>query len=297
MAQRRQITTQAGFGPPIQRSPLEKLRIKLKNAYGRNKGTLRNPEFWGLTPKLAAGVLNRNPRQPGDPVLFVSTHHKAMTTYFVDVMRLFAMCRGQRFQIVNMQQPKAQTDIFVSGHSKMDLPALAPYRGVHIMRDPRDMIISGYHYHKWTTEEWAHRPDDQGRSYQQKLLDASQDDGLYMDIDHFIFSYRDLLENWNMDDPDMLELKFEDLMGDGRAALYDQIFRHFGCNSDDLALGIRLMTMFEAKKRAGKSTGAKSHVRSAKSGQWKGMLTADHLAYIDTELGDVLDKFGYPRAT
>lgn len=294
--QRAEIKTDAGLGPPVVRSRFEKLKIKAQNSYRRNIGTIKNPEFWALTPKLATGWMHRSAKATEGPVMFVGTHHKAMTTYFVDVMRLHSMGLGIPFDVVNFQMPRPEARMFVSGQSNMDLKALAPYRGVHIMRDPRDMIVSGYHYHKWTTEAWVHRLDDHGRSYQEKLLEADPDTGIYMEINHFIFTYRDMLENWDLEDPDMLEISFSDLMGEGREPLYHQIFDHLGFEGKEHAYGVKLMRMFEAKKRAGKpgtAGSAKSHVRSAKSGQWKGLLKEEHLDYIDRELGPILKKFGY----
>ncbi len=293
--QRTEITTEAGHGAPVERSALERAKIKLQNSYKRNVGTLKNPAFWGIVPKLITGRLRKSKKANEGPTMFVGTHHKAMTTYFVDVLRLHSMGLGIPFDVVNAEAPRAGTRMFLSGQSKMDLNSMRPYRGVHVMRDPRDMIISGYHYHKWTTEAWVHRQDENGRTYQEKLLEADQDAGLYMEINHFIFSYRDLLENWDMEDPDMLEVSYADLMGDDRELWYDRIFTHMGFEGEEHAYGVKLMRMFEAKKRSGKAkpSGAKSHVRSGKSGQWKGLLTQEHLDYIDRELGTVLKKFGY----
>jgi len=232
--------------------------------------------------------------------LWVSTHHKAMTTYFNAVLRFFAFGSGYRFEKINLEQPAPRTRLFLSNHGKMDLSALGKYRGIHVMRDPRDMIVSGYHYHKWTYETWVHRPDAQGKSYQQKLNAADRTTGLFMEIDHFIFFYRDLLEGWDMDDPDILEVSYEALMGDGRDALYADIFRHLGCEGAQLQAGIDLMRLFEAKRRTGRATDAAQarhqHIRSGRSEQWRRELDPQHLAYIEAQLGPVLRKFGYAPA-
>jgi hypothetical protein len=31
------------------------------------------------------------------------------------------------------------------------------YRGTNIIRDPRDLLVSGYQYHLWTKEAWANQ--------------------------------------------------------------------------------------------------------------------------------------------
>jgi hypothetical protein len=180
--------------------------------------------------------------------------------------------------------------------SKQDFRSLGAYRGVHIMRDPRDMIVSGYHYHKWTHEEWVHLLDDAGQSYQEKLNQADKRDGLFLEIRHFISYYRQTLEDWDISDPSMLEVSYESLMGPERRAKYSDIFSHLGMEGSALDLAVDLMRLFEASSRSGKSTNAvsqKSHVRSGKAGQWETELEAVHLEYIDQELGGILKKFGY----
>jgi hypothetical protein len=216
-----------------------------------------------------------------------------MTTYFHAVLRLFAFGLRIPFDKVHIEAPKKRARLFLSMQSKIDLPALGKYRGVHVMRDPRDMIVSSYHYHKWTHESWAHRPDKNGLSYQQKLNKADTRKGLFMEIDHFIFSYRKLLSDWDMDNPDMLEVSFESLMGPDRHTVYDRIFRHLGFSGRALKLGLDLMVLFEAKSRTGGVTSDKSHIRSGKSGQWADELEDDHITYIEHELGPILRKFGY----
>ena len=121
------------------------------------------------------------------------------------------------------------------------------------MRDPRDMIVSGYHYHKWTHEAWVHRTDEAGLSYQDKLNAADKTAGLFMEIDHFIYIYRDKLLAWDMEDPDILEVPYETLMSEARDRLYGDIFAHMGLTGAAHTLGVDLMRLFEAKSRTGKS--------------------------------------------
>ena len=294
----RQIVTPAGFGPKKRRGRLEKFRQEARGFIKKNFGLLKQPAFWRLVPRILTNRAKTAAVTPDSPVLFVATHHKVMTTYFNAVLRLLSFGLGRKFQRVHIEQPDSQSDVVLSMHGKLDLPKMGQYRGVHIMRDPRDMIVSGYHYHKWTHEEWVHRPDEDGVSYQQKLNRANKTDGLFMEIDHFIFFYRSTLENWDMDDPNILEVPYHTLMSDDRDQEYDKIFKHLGLSDDDLTLATDLMRLFEAKSRTGRKSGkvaAKNHLRSGKSGQWRAELEPAHLDYIEKELGHVLRKFGYPE--
>ena len=288
--------TAAGFGPPINRSRFAKFKQELPGFLKKNAGLLKQPAFWRIMCRLVASRVKAKPEPQGSPMLIVATHHKVMTTYFSAVLRLLSFGLKRRFQRVHIEKPSPDAQMVLSMHGKLDLPNIGPYRAVHIMRDPRDMIVSGYHYHKWTHEEWVHRPDENGVSYQQKLNSSDKRTGLFMEIDHFIFFYRQTLLDWDMDDPDMLEVSYKDLMGDGRADLYTRIFQHLKLTGDALELATDLMRLFEAKSRTGRKSGkvaAKSHVRSGKSGQWQAELDQDHIDYIERELGPVLRKFGY----
>lgn len=290
------IKTAAGFGPPVRVSRLTRLRREVPNFVAKNRGLLAKPAFWRILRLVIAARLRASGPTADMPVCFVATHHKVMTTYFTAVLRPLAFALGQPYQKVHSELPDAQARLVLSMHGKLDLPTLGRYRGIHVMRDPRDMIVSGYHYHKWTHEDWVHRPDENGVSYQQKLNRADKRDGLFMEIDHFIFFYRRTLEAWDIDDPDIYEVAYEDLMGPDRDRIYAEMFAHLGLEGDTLDLARDLMRLFEAKSRTGRSAdkvAAKSHLRSGKSGQWQAELDADHVAYIDRELGPVLRKFGY----
>ena len=295
---RNEIITPAGLsGPPVVRSRFQQLRQELPGFVKKNRGLATNPDFWRMLTRLATARMGAVAPPDNAPVMFVATHHKVMTTYFNAVLRLLAFGLNRRFQCVHIEQPDPASKLVLSMHGKLDLAALGPYRGIHIMRDPRDMIVSGYHYHKWTHEAWVHRLDESGVSYQEKLNRANTRDGLFMEIDHFIFFYRATLDTWNTSDPDVLEVAYEDLMGPEKDTLYKQIFGHVGLSGDALALAVDLMRLFEAKSRTGRRkdvVAQKSHVRSGRSGQWRNELEPEHLAYIEQELGPVLRKFGYP---
>lgn len=297
---RKDIRTAAGFGEPARVGRLKKARRAVANFAAKNRGLAASPGFWRILPRLLLGRILPTPLKRGGPILFVATHHKVMTTYFHAVLRLLAFGLRIGFDKVNIEAPAKGTRLFLSMQGKIDLAALGRYRGVHLMRDPRDMIVSSYHYHKWTHEAWAHRPDKNGLSYQQKLNKADKRKGLFMEIEHFVFVYRQALEGWNMADPDMLEVSYEALMGPQKCEIYARIFTHLGFSGRGLALATDLMTLFEAESRSGARTGAAgakshigSHIRSGRSGQWQDELEPDHIAYIEQELGPVLRKFGY----
>jgi hypothetical protein len=295
------IMTPAGFNPPAHPPEEVGFRSRVVTFWKKNQALVSNPAFWWLVPRMLLFKLRtaaRSSRLRSTPeVLFVATHHKAMTTYFHAVLRGLAFALNLPFErLRDSHLPSEKAKLFLSMQGKQNLGALGPYRGVHVMRDPRDMIVSGYHYHKWTHEIWVHRLDENGESYQDKLNRLDKTAGLFLEIDHFIFFYRDALEAWDMNNPAMLEVSYEALMGSEKRALYHDIFAHLGFEGRELELAVELMKLFEAESRTGKASGTvnqKSHVRSGKSRQWETELEPQHLAYIEQQLGSVLRKFGY----
>ena len=294
------VSTPAGTHPP--RNPRVELALneRLEGLWKKNRGLVANPTSWRLASRLLAAKARTSYRpamvteKPG--VMFVSTHHKAMTTYFHAVLRPLCLALSIPFDRVNSELPDPTARLFLSMQGKQDFKALGAYRGIHVMRDPRDMIVSGYHYHKWTHESWVHRLDDQGESYQEKLNRLDKRDGLFLEIQHFIFFYRSTLERWDMSDQHMLEVSYESLMGPERDSNYTEIFTHLGFESAELDLAVDLMRLFEAESRSGKRPGAvskRSHMRSGKPRQWETDLAPEHLDYINQELGQILEKFGY----
>ncbi len=288
--QRRDVDAQGPKGIGLVRS--------LPGHLQKNRGLFANTEFWKMTPRIAAGAVRPRRNAEADQGLtrFVATHHKVMTTYFSAVLRLFATATSTPFAKQGFRGDDPEGGLVLSMHGTIDLDALDRYRGVHLMRDPRDVVISSYHYHKWTQEPWAHLPDETGQSYQQRLNSMTMEEGIHMEIDHFTSSYGELLRNWDVDDPDILEIKFADLMGSERNELYEQIFTHLGYTGREHRLGCDLMRAFEASARTGGSLGKpreRNHVRSAGTGQWADVLSPSHIDHMEDQLGVVLDKFGF----
>lgn len=291
------LSTPAGTGRLRPPPRLARLRRSLAGFLAKNRGLPFRRLFWSVLLRLLLLRLRGAPAPAHGPaLLLVATHHKAMTTYFHAVLRLLALGLGRRFALVHRGPPPPGTGLLLATQGRIDRAALRPFRGIHVLRDPRDMIVSGWHYHRWTDELWVHREDAEGRTYQEKLLAADRRTGLHMEIDHFLFMYRDLLLAWEMDDPDMLELRYEDLVGPGREALYARIFDHLGLRGPAARLGRDLMRLFEAESRTGARAGAGGqgrHLRSGRAGQWRDMLEPEHLARIEAALGPALRRFGY----
>jgi len=85
--------------------------------------------------------------------------------------------------------------------------ALQPLKGVHVIRDPRDIIVSGYFSHK-NSHPVDHLPHM--AAHRERLHSVSKDEGLLLEMEYAASEMEDL-STWNYDHPDILEVKMEEL--------------------------------------------------------------------------------------
>ena len=109
------------------------------------------------------------------PIL-VGTHHKTGTVLLQHILK--DACRLLRWRCTFNHRPtfcaspedarKENLQLCFLQHGvRFKLKSGAPYRFIHGIRDPFEVVISGYQYHLRTTEKWAHVEDARwnGTSY------------------------------------------------------------------------------------------------------------------------------------
>ncbi len=81
------------------------------------------------------------------------------------------------------------------------------YRGFHVVRDPRDVLVSAYysHLHSHSTKNWpileAHR---------ERLVNASKEEGLFHEMDFSQPEFEEMLK-WDYNQANVIEIRMEDL--------------------------------------------------------------------------------------
>ena len=207
--------------------------------------------------------------------------------------------------------------------------ALQPLKGVHVIRDPRDIIVSGYFSHKHS-HPVGHLPHM--AAHRQQLQEVSKDEGLLLEMDYAASALQDMAD-WDYENPDILELKMEELT----ARPYEgflRIFSHFGLLDEEggyrllhrlkvfmqiltnrvslkrrMPLNVRRTMPVNAgllldrvydnrfeKKTKGRAKGeadVKSHYRKGKAGDWRNHFTPDHAAAFKGRFGTLASDLGY----
>lgn len=227
------------------------------------------------------------------PLLVHCGHHKAGTVWFRSV--LLTVCRhyGLRHRNGNARPVAPDADMAFfhsSGVFDVDLLGDRPFRGSHMVRDPRDLVVSGYEYHLVTEEAWALHPEDHygGLSYQSRLRGLNEHDGLMAEIEWVASGTAVDMAAWNYDRPEFLELRYEDVIAD-EAGAFDRLFRWYGFSERAVAFGLESVDRLSLRRGGAQP----SHVRSGRPGEWRSRLGPDHIAAFKELTGDLVVRLGY----
>ena len=106
-----------------------------------------------------------------------------------------------------------------------EIDTLPEFRGVHLIRDPRDIIVSGYFSHRNSHPEvfggiaWPELIE-----HRKVLKAVDKDAGLDAEIE-FSSLFLEPMAGWNYQQPGMLEVKMEDVTAD-QVKMWALIFSH-----------------------------------------------------------------------
>lgn len=150
-------------------------------------------------------------------------HHKCATGWITENVREMAFHLGLRHEIVhlpahyapygNLEGLTSATSadvLFYTNATIEQARTLRPHRAFHVVRDPRDILVSAYfsHLHSHPTEEWSELED-----HRQRLQNASKEEGLFHELE-FNRSQFESMMAWDYDQDHVLEMKMETLTAD-----------------------------------------------------------------------------------
>lgn len=210
---------------------------------------------------------------------------------------------------------------------------LEPHRALHMVRDPRDVCISGYFSHRNThrTDAWPELVEHRAR-----LQRASKEEGLLLDME-FVAPHLEEMRSWPAEAAGVLTLRMEEATADP----YGQLLRAFehldlldprdheagrrlglvaskACRRLESLSGGRIRLPFRLeqlpaerllgiiweqdfrKKSGGRTPGAEdlgSHYRKGVPGDWRNHFTDRHVAHFKERYNDLLLLYGYESSS
>lgn len=252
-------------------------------------------------------------------------YHKSGTILLKSVFEELCIRNDWVFEVRMGQQnelPEA-ADFILFGHSPVDMQKqLKSYSAVHVIRDPRDVIVSGYLYHLRTTEAWCiykdfdlsspidfpnvpfsqrHRTEGWkkdyirslgGLSYQEKLQTLSLDDGIIFEMQHYGRWTIENMMNWDYSHGNTLEIGFEEIMGEYEST-FEAIFRYLGLTEKQASEAMETAQRHNINRKTEKEISNLDHVCSKQTSKWREYLSPVHKKFFIDMFGDCLVRLGY----
>lgn len=191
-------------------------------------------------------------------------------------------------------QPFRQRQIvglYASYENYARIPKPENHKTFFVSRDPRDIVVSHY---------FASRRDAQNLNSPDYKILAQPDDGIPWMIDKLeemgLFSALGSWATLPRDDPRVLLLRFEDLIGPRQFEVFKALFAH--CDiamPDDTLMGLLADHSFQVLsggRQPGKED-ASSHYRKGVPGDWKNSFTSAHVTKFKAVIGELLACAGY----
>lgn len=262
---------------------------------------------------------------PPEVPIYLFCYHKVGTILLAKVFREICLQFGWRFKTVIGQAKEipSDADMVLFMHSLVDLGEVEhPYLGAHFIRDPRDVIVSGYLYHQRCSEDWCinespdatepilfpnlpwsqqHRPEAwkaayvkslNKTSYQQNLLSRDQDEGILFEMHNYGGWTIDSMLAWDYANPHVMEVKFEALMGEFDAT-FKSMFEFFGFSESQIDKGLRIARKEDLGRKSDRQLRANTHISSRQTTKWQRYFKSSHKEAFEKRFKGALVKLGY----
>lgn len=256
------------------------------------------------------------------PVILHFSYHKCLTVYYNRILstlaREFEFPYIEQFYVSNqtvkqaLWQDSQRHRVFnLSMSEKVCFDGFPDYRGSCFLRDPRDLVVSGYKYHLWTKEAWCNEPfqgwewvtrhpvfeqyieRDRSHhpttaSYQNYLKTLTPEQGILLEIIWRQTDFSQML-NWDYDNEKILVQRYNEVIGHEQAA-FEALFRHYRFCPEIYQRGLELVEKYALKNQ---TKGKTNHIRSGSTGQWSSEFSPLHKQIFKQLHGDLLLKLGY----
>lgn len=192
--------------------------------------------------------------------------------------------------------------------ARPNLAKLGDCRISRFIRDPRDLVVSGYFYHRKGVERWISEVQTDPPAWRVRLQMAGlllptesfagalqrldQEDGLIAEMLLRHPTFR-AMNRWPVDDPRIRVWKYEEILGN-EAETMDAVAEHYGwIDGEELERRTLLRERAEFWRAGDGRLSWDQHVRNPQSGQWRDVFTPKVRAAFNALCGDLPQRLGY----
>jgi hypothetical protein len=187
---------------------------------------------------------------------------------------------------------------------------VANLRGWHMVRDPRDIVVSSYfsHLHSHPSQVYAgadsasqQRDLPERDRYRVALQSVSKDDGLMMELKERETQFS-VMTKWDYDQENVLEVRMEEVTADPVPALREittfvGLYGVNGLGDEKLAdiVAANEFRVYAGGREPGEED-VSSHYRKGVPGDWKLHFGPEHIDYFKQHYNNLLLTLGYEQS-
>lgn len=171
------------------------------------------------------------------------------------------------------------------------------------LRDPRDLLVSGYFYHRKGVEPWTRirNPTEtdyevvngnipeavraSGMSMSDYLGQCDVDEGLLIELEFRKHHFDSLTEWLDVRDTRLLMIDYVEIMRDEKRA-FERLGAHHGFNVIQMTALAYFVNRYKASNNK-----RNSHIRNPAPGQWKKTLTPEIIDTLDRQFPDLIARY------
>jgi hypothetical protein len=235
--------------------------------------------------------------------IVVATHHKTGTVWMASVFK--ALAKKLRANYLDFWEHYGKLDPLLNKPfvvfnydsnfgQHAGLLRREDVRILHLIRDPRDVLISAMHYHKTSDEPWLHKkvPANDDIDYQRKLNSlATPFDQYIFELEHSTNTTIEDMLDWQYGRANCMDVRYEELFQDRDMKLWSSIQEFLGFDAAEQAFGKECFWKYSL---FGEAPGAnRRHARSGEVQQWRHEFSPELAQAFVDRFPDALQVLGY----